>query len=374
MLLELEKDLPLMSNTKNKQQTPFRLGCAFLLGDHPTRRKRLHYNNNSMQNTIMYETYYHKSAEKLDPTGERATKQEVEALLARQQDMLGLELNEQGVKPSTGSGDPEEEIETAQLAVLIQRACVAGSAALTQGDFPATQRFFLTCHHAARFIAGEAQRRREIALVGKEYQAILGKNGDSFSVLSKESKDKMKQLPQIVKFMSTQQAVATPTTQQQNLTEQVSIPTAVQTVMPQFQNPNNFANQQRYINPRQQQRAQFFQNQAQFGQNQNQSSWFRSGPFKRNRYGFRTDLDQPLYQQNYPNSFIQSFLPNRFQLQPQWSVGPQQSLLPFPNYQSSSHFVPQIPAPFAQQQQQQQFMAQLNQVNNVNQAAGPKQA
>ncbi|KAA6364924.1 MAG: hypothetical protein EZS28_039549, partial [Streblomastix strix] len=54
-------------------------------------------------NTIMYETYYHKSAEKLDPTGERATKQEVEALLARQQDMLGLELNEQGVKPSTGS-------------------------------------------------------------------------------------------------------------------------------------------------------------------------------------------------------------------------------------------------------------------------------
>ncbi|KAA6369839.1 MAG: hypothetical protein EZS28_034634 [Streblomastix strix] len=163
-----------------------------------------------------------------------------------------------------------------------------------------------------------------MALVGKEYQAILGKNEDSFNVLSIESKDKMKEHPQIVKFMSTQQAADTPTTQQQNLTEQANISTAVQT---------------------------FFQNQAQFGENQNQSSWFRVGPFKNNRYDFRTDLDQPFYQQNYPNSFQQSFLPNQFQQQPKWSVGPQQSLLPFPTYQSSSLFVTQIRAPFAQQQQ-----------------------
>ncbi|KAA6369840.1 MAG: hypothetical protein EZS28_034635 [Streblomastix strix] len=86
---------------------------------------------------------------KTSPYRRTRMKQEVEAILARQQDIVGLELNEQGVKPSTGSGDPEEEIETAQLAVLIQRACVAGSAALIQGDFPATQRFFLTCYHAA---------------------------------------------------------------------------------------------------------------------------------------------------------------------------------------------------------------------------------
>ncbi|KAA6400458.1 MAG: hypothetical protein EZS28_004011 [Streblomastix strix] len=145
-------------------------------------------------------------------TGECATKQKMEAPLDRQQYVLGLEFNEQGMKPSTGSGDPEEEIETAQLTVLIQRACVAGSAALIQSKFPATQRFFLSCHHTARFIAGEAQRRRDMGLVVKEYQAILGKNGDAFSVLRKESKDKMKEILQFVKYMSTQQAVATSST------------------------------------------------------------------------------------------------------------------------------------------------------------------
>ncbi|KAA6392691.1 MAG: hypothetical protein EZS28_011786 [Streblomastix strix] len=36
-------------------------------------------------NTMMYEAYFHKNAAQLDPTGECATKQEVDALLARQE-------------------------------------------------------------------------------------------------------------------------------------------------------------------------------------------------------------------------------------------------------------------------------------------------
>ncbi|KAA6390449.1 MAG: hypothetical protein EZS28_014020, partial [Streblomastix strix] len=98
----------LMSNTRNKQQTPFRLGCAFLWGDHTTRRRRLHYNNNSMQMQQRMRPTTIRVQKNQTLHGERATKQEVEALLARQQDMLGLELNEQGVKPSTGSCDPQE--------------------------------------------------------------------------------------------------------------------------------------------------------------------------------------------------------------------------------------------------------------------------
>jgi hypothetical protein len=52
--------------------------------------------------------------------------------------MLGLELNKEGIKPKSTENDPEEEIETAELAVLIQRACEAGSASVIQGDFAAT--------------------------------------------------------------------------------------------------------------------------------------------------------------------------------------------------------------------------------------------
>ncbi|KAA6403578.1 MAG: hypothetical protein EZS28_000890 [Streblomastix strix] len=129
--------------------------------------------------TMINETDYRKNAEQLDPTGERATEQKVNALLARQKEIIGLELNRVGVKQSMGVDDTSEEIETAQLAVLIQFACVSGSAALIQGDFVAIQRFFLTCHHAARMITGEAQRRREMTLVGKEFKGLLAKDGDA---------------------------------------------------------------------------------------------------------------------------------------------------------------------------------------------------
>ncbi|KAA6313485.1 MAG: hypothetical protein EZS28_055745, partial [Streblomastix strix] len=89
--------------------------------------------------------------------------------------MLGLELNKFGAHPSTGEGDANVEVETSQFAVLIQRACVAGSAAMIQEDPVAVQRFFLTMHHAARIIAGDAQQRRELALVNGQFKEALGK-------------------------------------------------------------------------------------------------------------------------------------------------------------------------------------------------------
>ncbi|KAA6356351.1 MAG: hypothetical protein EZS28_048122, partial [Streblomastix strix] len=159
------------------------------------------------------------------------------------------EFKHVGVKPSTGVGDALEKIETAQLAVLIQRACEAGSAALIQGDFVATQRFFLTCHHAARMVAGEVQRRREMTLVGKKFKGLLAKEGDAFSVLSKESKEKLKELPQIVKFMQQKEVAVTPNSQNQGQPEYSTLSTPAPTVIPQFQVPNSFANQSRQMNP-----------------------------------------------------------------------------------------------------------------------------
>ncbi|KAA6361518.1 MAG: hypothetical protein EZS28_042954, partial [Streblomastix strix] len=152
--------------------------------------------------TKMYEVYYAKKAENLDPTGERATKHERELLLQREDETLGLELNKKGVTPGSWGADPENEIETARMAVLIQRACVAGSTALIQGDLQATQMFFLTCHHAVRIIAGDSQQRRETAIVSEQYKAVLGKDNNIFAVLGRESKEKIKESNKILKIIT----------------------------------------------------------------------------------------------------------------------------------------------------------------------------
>ncbi|KAA6372721.1 MAG: hypothetical protein EZS28_031752, partial [Streblomastix strix] len=125
--------------------------------------------------TKLFEHYYGRKAADLNPTSERASKRERELLFQREEEMLGLELNKEGVYSSTGDGDAEDDVETAQLAVLIQRACVAASTALIQGDFPATQRFILTCHHVARVIAGDASQRRDVKLVADEFKPLIGK-------------------------------------------------------------------------------------------------------------------------------------------------------------------------------------------------------
>ncbi|KAA6377264.1 MAG: hypothetical protein EZS28_027212 [Streblomastix strix] len=88
------------------------------------------------------------------------------------------------------------------MAVLIQRACVAGSTALIQGDIQATQRFFLTCHHAARIIEGDSQQRRETAIVSEQSKAVLGKDNNIFAVLGRESKKKIKESNKILKIIT----------------------------------------------------------------------------------------------------------------------------------------------------------------------------
>ncbi|KAA6395468.1 MAG: hypothetical protein EZS28_009007 [Streblomastix strix] len=274
-------------------------------------------------NTMTYGIYYHKNAEQLDPTGERASKQEVDALLARWEEIIRLELNHIGVKPSTGVSDASEDIETAQLAVIIQRVCVAGSAALIQGNFTVTQRFLLTCYHVARMVSGKDQRRQKMTLVGKEFKGLLAKDGDVFSVLSKESKEKLKEPPLVVKFMQQKEVAVIFYSQNQSQPEYNTISTPAPAVMHQFQVSNSFAIQSRKMNTRQQQQAQFQQNQVQFAQYQNQPSWFRRGPFKKE------------YVRTSSNSYRNGV----------W--GPQQSQLPISNFQSSSQFVSCIPVPVA---------------------------
>ncbi|KAA6354375.1 MAG: hypothetical protein EZS28_050098, partial [Streblomastix strix] len=87
-----------------------------------------------------------------------------------------------------GENDLEVEVETQKFAVLAQHACVAAETALIFGDVREATRQILTAHNANRIIAGDAQQRREVALVADQFKNVLGKNASVYKVLGEQSK------------------------------------------------------------------------------------------------------------------------------------------------------------------------------------------
>ncbi|KAA6402227.1 MAG: hypothetical protein EZS28_002242 [Streblomastix strix] len=290
-------------------------------------------------NTQIYEQYYKKKAADLDSTGKRVSKHEHTLLLQRKDEMLGPELNKFGVHPSTGEGDAKAEVETSQFAVLIQRACVAGSAAMTQEDPVAVQRFFLTIHHAERIIAGDTQQRRELALVNEQFKEALGKGDDAYGVLGKLSKDRIKEQVQINQVIQPHPATQTPVnqlTQPQINQEQTQIQFQPSNPV-QFQVANSYGSQSRYINPKQLARAALFSQYQGFGR----------GPFKRNRNGIPQFDNQQQYQYPMNNFFQQPYSSSQFQhhqmqlFQLQSALYAPQPMMFNPNVQISLWFTPQ---------------------------------
>ncbi|KAA6377168.1 MAG: hypothetical protein EZS28_027304, partial [Streblomastix strix] len=248
-----ESQDPSIQRAGTSEAIPF--WTRLMLGQNVNNVEAKHLKQQLDATTKLFENYYGKKAAQILPTGEHATKREKELLLRRDDLTQGLEMNARGAPESIGASDAEEEVETEQFAVLVQHSLVAATAALVQGDFQAAQQFILTSHHAARIIASEAQRRREMALINPEFRSALGKEGDAFGVISKESVEKIKELHQIKKLIST------PTVEQQTATQTKSIaehtiqasasstqiPGTQQTqpifLVPQYQAPNSYNNQ-----------------------------------------------------------------------------------------------------------------------------------
>ncbi|KAA6357254.1 MAG: hypothetical protein EZS28_047219, partial [Streblomastix strix] len=99
------------------------------------------------------------------------------------------------------------------------------STALIQGDFPATQRFILTCHHVARVIASDASQRRDVKLVADEFKPLIGKKGSVLNALSKQSKDQINELNISIKLIASKSP--TPQKKQSFPTEQQLLVIAV---------------------------------------------------------------------------------------------------------------------------------------------------
>ncbi|KAA6402469.1 MAG: hypothetical protein EZS28_002003 [Streblomastix strix] len=186
--------------------------------------------------TKLFEHCQRRKAFDLNPTSERASKRKRELL--------------------TGDGDAEDDVETALLAVLIQRACVAASTALIQVDFPATQRFILTCHHVARVIAGDASQRRDMKLVTDEFKLLIGKKGSVLNASSKQSKDQIKELNTSIKLIASKQPIPHMMQQQPFLSQPASqqftqfIPQAMMMQSQQQQPTSQIGSQQRMAAPK----------------------------------------------------------------------------------------------------------------------------
>ncbi|KAA6396863.1 MAG: hypothetical protein EZS28_007610 [Streblomastix strix] len=153
--------------------------------------------------TKQFEHFYGNKASELNPTNEKATKRDKELLFQKQEEILGSELNKETLYQNTCDDDAQDDVETSELAILIQRACVAASTALIQGDFPATLRFILICHQVARVIVSDASQRRDVKLAADEFNLLIGKKGSVLNTASKQSKDQIKELNTSIKLITT---------------------------------------------------------------------------------------------------------------------------------------------------------------------------
>ncbi|KAA6367255.1 MAG: hypothetical protein EZS28_037218 [Streblomastix strix] len=152
--------------------------------------------------TKLFEHHYGRKASDSNIANERAIKKEQELLFQREEEMLGLELNKKGVSPSIGDDYAKDYVETALLTVLILRTCVAASIELIRNGFPITQRFIFTCHHVAGVIVGVGSQRRDVKLVADEFKPLIGTNSSALNMLTKMSKDQIKELYTSIKLIA----------------------------------------------------------------------------------------------------------------------------------------------------------------------------
>ncbi|KAA6389659.1 MAG: hypothetical protein EZS28_014811, partial [Streblomastix strix] len=158
--------------------------------------------------------YYKQKERVLDSTSERANKLERERLLEKDEDIVGLELNEKEVNSQSGEINQEVQVESKRFAVLAQHACVAAETALIFGDVREATCQILTANNANRIIAGEAQQKREVALISDQFKDVFRKNATVYKVLGEQSKQAIRESAKIAKILVESQKPIGPKNQQ----------------------------------------------------------------------------------------------------------------------------------------------------------------
>ncbi|KAA6400394.1 MAG: hypothetical protein EZS28_004083 [Streblomastix strix] len=185
------------------------------------------------------EGYYHVSLDKLDQTGERASEETRLEIRRREQMIRTLIHEDKAAKAIAGEKDSPVERETQIFAIHAQKMIEAAIVSLIGEDNVSAMNSLLSAHHACRIVAGDAQKRREVAVVPSGAKEALLTGGGLTLLLGSESKAIVAEALKSSKLISTQQT--------SNI-QQVTDDKTQQLQQQQVPFMNNFQQNQRYFN------------------------------------------------------------------------------------------------------------------------------
>ncbi|KAA6392863.1 MAG: hypothetical protein EZS28_011607 [Streblomastix strix] len=151
------------------------------------------------------EGYYHVSLDKLDQTGERAYEETRLEIRRREQMIRTLIHEDKAVKALAGDKDSQIERETQIFAIHAQEMIEAAIVSLIGDDNVSAMNSLLSAHHACRIVAGDAQKRREVAVVPSSAKEALLTGGGLTLLLGSESKAIVAEALKSSKLISSQQ-------------------------------------------------------------------------------------------------------------------------------------------------------------------------
>ncbi|KAA6369308.1 MAG: hypothetical protein EZS28_035164 [Streblomastix strix] len=151
------------------------------------------------------EGYYNISLDKLDQTGELASEETRLEIRRRKLIIRTLIHEDKAVKALTGDKDSHVKWKTQIFATYARKMIEAAIVSLIGDDNVNAMNSLLSAYHACRIVAGDAQKRREVAVVpSSAKEALL--TGDGLTLLQRsESKDIVAEALKCSKLISSQQ-------------------------------------------------------------------------------------------------------------------------------------------------------------------------
>ncbi|KAA6364734.1 MAG: hypothetical protein EZS28_039741, partial [Streblomastix strix] len=138
-------------------------------------------------------------------TGERAPPELRAEIKKREFTVREWIINEKDAPVLAGTNDLQDERQTQVMAIHGIKMTEAGIAQLIYDDKKGVMNSLLSANHAMRIIAGDAQQRRELAIVPQIAREVLKSGGGVTTLLGDESRKKVEDVMKHAKLITTKE-------------------------------------------------------------------------------------------------------------------------------------------------------------------------